>query len=72
MRDGHAEDGELVWLPSQCAARGDHVGELRDVLSHLVPSAPFNFTMILSFQKVRDQERGKKEKYQIRDYYLVG
>lgn len=25
VRDGHAQDGELVWLPCQRAAGGDHV-----------------------------------------------
>ena len=51
VRDGHAQDGELVGLPGQRVARGDHVRELGDVLSHLVPPPPLNLTVVLSSRK---------------------
>ena len=47
MRHGHPEDGELVRLPGESVAGGDHVGELRDVGGHLVPPPPLYFAVIL-------------------------
>jgi hypothetical protein len=61
VRDRHAQDGQLVWLPSQCTAGGNHVGEFRNILSHLVPPAPLNLTVVLSSQKARGQGEGKRE-----------
>lgn len=60
VRDGHAQDGELVWLPGQRAARGDHVRELGDVLGHLVPPPPFNLTVVLSSRKHEIRGGGKR------------
>lgn len=51
VRDSHAQDGELVRLPGQRTARGDHVRELGDVLSHLVPPPPLDLTVVLSSRK---------------------
>lgn len=61
MRNSHAQYGELVWLPSQRTAGGNHVGELRNILSHLVPPAPLDLTVVLSSQKARGQGEGKRE-----------
>lgn len=63
VRDGHAQDGELVRLPGQRAARGDHVRELGDVLCHLVPPAPLDLTVVLSSRKheVRTGRGGERE-----------
>lgn len=44
---GHAQDGQLIWFPCQRAAGGNHVRQLCDVSSHLVPPPPLNLTVVL-------------------------
>jgi hypothetical protein len=45
--DGHPQDGELVGLAGQRAARGHHVRELGDVGRHLVAAPALNFAVVL-------------------------
>ena len=47
MRHGHPQDGQLVWLAGQRVTGWHHVGQLRDVGGHLVPSPPLNLTVVL-------------------------
>lgn len=47
VRHGHAQDRQLVRFPRQSAARGHHVGQLRDVGRHLVAPPPLNLAMVL-------------------------
>lgn len=47
VRDRHAQDGELVGLAGQGAARGHHVRQLRDVGGHLVPSPSLYLAVVL-------------------------
>ncbi len=46
--DGHAQDGEFVWLPGERAAGGHHVRQLCDVQGHLITPAALNLTVVLS------------------------
>lgn len=48
VRHGHAQDGELVGLAGQRAARGHHVRQLRNVGGHLVSPSSLNLAVVLS------------------------
>lgn len=57
MGHSHAQDGELVRFACEGTAGGNHVGQLCDVLCHLIPPTSFNFTVILSESRIRAGEK---------------
>lgn len=59
VRHSHSQDGQFVWFPRQCAAGGNHVGQLCDVGGHLVPPPPLNLTVIFSDGQTQGEERRK-------------
>lgn len=61
MRHGHPEDGELVRLAGQCAARGHHVRQLRDVGRHLVAAPALDFAVVLPAVGSKDKQRSSLE-----------
>lgn len=59
VRHSHSQDGQLVWLPRQRAAGGDHVGQLCDVGGHFVSPPPLDLAVI--FPEGRKARRRGKE-----------
>lgn len=68
VRYSHSKDSQLVRLPCQRAARGHHVGQLRDVGGHLVSPPPLDLAVIFpegaegrGGRETRDRDEGKKQ-----------
>lgn len=57
MRHSHSQDGQLVRLPRQCTAGGDHVGQLCDVGGHLVSPPPLDLAVIFPERAEGEAER---------------
>lgn len=64
--NSHPKDRQLVRLTSQRATSGHHVGQLRDVLRHLISSAPLNLTMILPDHLEKHQTNRKADTISVR------
>lgn len=61
MRNRHSQNGELVGLPGQRAARWHHVTQLGYVGRHFVATSPLDFAMILSTAKVQGKKSVKTQ-----------